>query len=44
MKSWSVRQATKRSAIKVSLGKYPLSASFETFFREGIEGGEMEIL
>lgn len=31
-------------AIKVSLGKYPLSASFETFFREGIEGGAMEIL
>lgn len=32
------------SAIKVSLGKYPLTVPFETFFREGIEGSGMKIL
>ena len=31
-------------AVKVSLGKYPLSAPFETFFREGIESSDMEVL
>ncbi|NQT13882.1 MAG: type II toxin-antitoxin system VapC family toxin [Planctomycetes bacterium] len=31
-------------AIKVSLGKYPLTVPFETFFQEGIEGSEMAIL
>jgi PIN domain nuclease of toxin-antitoxin system len=31
-------------AIKVSLGKYPLTVPFETFFREGIEGSGMAIL
>lgn len=31
-------------AIKVSLGKYPLTVPFETFFQSGIEGGDMAIL
>ena len=31
-------------AIKISLGKYPLTAPFETFFQEGIEGSGMAIL
>lgn len=31
-------------AIKVSLGKYPITVSFETFFREGVEGSEIAIL
>lgn len=31
-------------AIKVSLGKYQLSAPFETFVTQGIEGNEFEIL
>lgn len=31
-------------AIKVSLGKYPLTVPIETFFREGIEGSGMAIL
>jgi PIN domain nuclease of toxin-antitoxin system len=31
-------------AIKVSLGKYPLTVPFETFFREGIDGNDMAIL
>ena len=31
-------------AIKVSLGKYPLTVPFDTFFHEGIEGSDMSIL
>lgn len=31
-------------AIKVSLGKYPLSVPFEKFFQEGIDGSDMAIL
>ncbi len=31
-------------AIKVSLGKYRLTAPFETFFREGIEENAMTVL
>ncbi len=31
-------------AIKVSLGKYPLTVPFETFFREGIDENDMAIL
>lgn len=31
-------------AIKVSLGKYPLTVPFETFFQEGMEGSDMAIL
>ena len=31
-------------AIKVSLGKYPLTVPFETFFQEGISGSDMTIL
>ena len=31
-------------AIKVSLGKYPLTVPFEAFFQEGIEGSDMAIL
>lgn len=30
-------------AIKVSLGKYPLTVPFETFFQEGIDGSDMVI-
>ena len=31
-------------AIKVSLGKYPLTVPFDTFFEEGIVGSDMTIL
>lgn len=31
-------------AIKVSLGKYPLSVPFERFFTQGIEGNDFSIL
>ena len=31
-------------AIKVSIGKYPLTVPFETFFQEGIDGSDMAIL
>jgi PIN domain nuclease of toxin-antitoxin system len=31
-------------AIKVSIGKYPLTAPFEAFFKRGIEDGQMTIL
>ncbi len=31
-------------AIKVSLGKYPLTVPFETFFQEGIEGSDVMIV
>jgi len=31
-------------AIKVSLGKYPLTVPFEAFFKRGIEDGKMRIL
>lgn len=31
-------------AIKVSLGKYPLSVPFATFFDEGIKGSEVNVL
>ena len=31
-------------AIKVSLGKYPLTVPFEEFFRRGIQDGAMSIL
>jgi len=32
------------TAIKVSLGKYPLSAPFEQFFTQGIAGNDFSIL
>ena len=31
-------------AIKVSIGKYPLTVPFDRFFTEGIEGNDFEIL
>ena len=31
-------------AIKVSIGKYPMTVPFDQFFSEGIEGNEFEIL
>ena len=31
-------------AIKVGLGKYPMTVPFEEFFRRGIEGADMTIL
>jgi PIN domain nuclease of toxin-antitoxin system len=31
-------------AIKVSLGKYPLTVPFATFFQEGMDGSDMTVL
>ncbi len=31
-------------AIKVNIGKYPMTVPFDQFFREGIEGNDFEIL
>ncbi len=31
-------------AIKVSIGKYPMTVPFDQFFSEGIEGNEFEII
>jgi len=31
-------------AIKISIGKYPLTVPFETFITQGIEGNEFDIL